>query len=304
MNPCKYVVVTPAYNECRFIGKTIEGVLAQTRRPVRWVIVDDGSTDDTWQIVSRYAGQAGFIEACQRRREANETYYGNNVYAILQGYARVKDLDFDFLGILDADMILGPRYYEEIFHRFEANRELGIAAGTYVEEIGGRPVEALIDRRSTPKALQVFRRVCYEQIGGYVPCPNGGEDTYTEIMARMQGWQTWSFPEIRAVHQKPVGTGDGKSLLRAKFRQGVTDYCLGTHPLFMMAKCLRRCLKERPYGGAGLARLAGFAYGYLARVPRQILAEARRYVRREQMTRLRANVGLGPRLWQPRPSSR
>jgi biofilm PGA synthesis N-glycosyltransferase PgaC len=296
-----YVLITPAYNEGRFIGKTIEGVLAQTLPPLRWVIVDDGSTDDTGEIIRRYAQQAPFIDACQRRRDANETYYGNNVYAILQGYARVKDLDFDYLSILDADMILKPRYYEEVFQRFEVNRELGIAAGTYIEEIGGRRVEAFIDRRSTPKALQVFRRACYEQIGGYVPCPHGGEDTYTEIMARMHGWQTWSFPEIQAVHQKPVGTGDGRSVLRAKFRQGVTDYCLGTHPAFMMAKCLRRCLRERPRGGAGLARLAGFAYGYLVREQRQILDEPRRYVRREQMARLRASVGIGPRLWQPVP---
>ena len=98
MSSCRYVLVTPAYNEGRFIGKTIEGVLAQTQRPVRWVIVDDGSTDDTWEVVRRYAEQAGFIEACQRRRDANETYYGNNVYAILQGYARVKDLDFRLPG--------------------------------------------------------------------------------------------------------------------------------------------------------------------------------------------------------------
>jgi glycosyltransferase involved in cell wall biosynthesis len=303
MRSCKYVLITPAYNEGRFIGKTIEGVLAQTRPPMRWIIVDDGSTDETGEIVRRYAEQAGFIESWRRRRDANETYYGSNVYAILQGYAKVKDLEFDYLGILDADMILCPRYYEEIFQRFEANRELGIAAGTYVEEIAGRWREAFIDRRSTPKALQVFRRACYEQIGGYVPCPNGGEDSYTEIMARRHGWQTWSFPEIQAVHQKPVGTGDGKSILRAKFRQGVTDYCLATHPVFMMAKCLRRCLRERPYGTAGLARLAGFAYGYLVRKPRQIFDEARRFVRKEQVTRLRASFGIGPRLWQPAQSS-
>lgn len=294
-----YVLITPAYNEGPFIGKTIEGVLAQTPAPLRWVIVDDGSTDDTWEVVARYAKEAPFLEACQRRRDPNETYYGNNVYAILQGYARVKELSFDYLGILDADMILPPGYYEGIFRRFAANRELGIAAGTYIEKIEGRWVGAFIDRRSTPKALQVFRRACYEQIGGYVPCPNGGEDSYTEIMARMQGWQTWSFPELQAIHQKPVGTAGGRSLLRAKFRQGVTDYCLATHPVFMLAKCLRRCLKEKPYGGAGLARLAGFAYGYLKREQRQIRADACRYVRKEQMTRLWASIGLGPRLWQP-----
>jgi len=299
-----YVLITPAYNEGRFIAKTIVSVLAQTRQPSRWVIVDDGSTDDTWEIVRQYAARCGFIEGCQRQRGAGDTYYGSNVHAILQGYARVKDLEFDYLGILDADMVLCPRYYEEIFRRFEANRELGIAAGTYVEERAGRWQEAFIDRRSTPKALQVFRRACYGQIGGYVPCPNGGEDTYTEILARMHGWQTWSFPDLQAVHQKPVGTGDGKSILRAKFRQGLTDYCLATHPIFMVAKCARRCLKERPYGGAGLARLAGFAYGYVVRERRQILAEARRYVRKEQMHRLWASVGLGPRLWQPVLSGR
>jgi glycosyltransferase involved in cell wall biosynthesis len=298
-----YVLITPAYNEGRFIAKTIEGVLAQTLRPSRWVIVDDGSTDNTWEIIRRYAEQAEFIEPCQRQRKAGETYYGSSVYAILQGVERVKDLPFDYLGILDADMIVGPQYYEEIFRRFEANRELGVAAGTYIEEIGGRWIEAFIDRRSTPKALQVFRRACYEQIGGYVPCPNGGEDTYTEIMARKHGWQTWSFPEIQAVHQKPVGMGDGKSLLRAKFRQGVTDYCLATHPAFMMAKCLRRCLRERPYVGAGLARLAGFAYGHIVREPRQVLDDVRRYVRKEQMTRLLASLGIGPRLWRPVQSS-
>ena len=299
-----YVLITPAYNEGRFLAKTIEGVLTQTRRPLRWVIVDDGSTDDTWDIMRRYAERCGFIERCQRQREPGETYYGSNVHALLQGYARVKDLAFDYLAILDADMILCPRYYEEIFRRFEANRELGIATGTYVEEVAGSWREALIDRRSTPKALQVFRRACYAQIGGYVPCPNGGEDSYTEILARMHGWQTWSFPDLQAIHQKPVGTGDGKSILRGKFRQGLTDYCVATHPVFMIAKCLRRCFKERPYGGAGLARLAGFAYGYLARERRQIVDEARRYVRKEQVRRLWASVGLGPRLWQPVLSGR
>jgi biofilm PGA synthesis N-glycosyltransferase PgaC len=221
------------------------------------------------------------------------------VYAILQGYERLKDLDFDYLAILDADIVLCPDYYEQIIKRFDTNRDLGIAAGTYLEEIDGRMVEAMIDRRSTPKALQVFRRACYEQIGGYIPCQNGGEDTCTEIMARMNGWQTWSFPEIRVIHRRPVGTGDGGRVLRARFRQGLTDYCVATHPLFMLAKSLRRCVKEKPYLLAGLARLCGFVYGYLKREPRHIPRDAGRYVRKEQMKRLLASMGIGPRLWRP-----
>jgi len=294
-----YVLITPAYNESGYIGKTIESVLTQSVLPLKWVIVDDGSTDGTAAIVRSCAEEAAFIEYCKRERRAGETYYASNVYAILQGYERVRNLDFAYLAILDSDMVLCPDYYKEIFKRFNANSELGIAAGTYVERINGRWLEAFIDRRSTPKALQVFRRTCYEQIGGYIPCANGGEDTCTEIMARMHGWQTWSFPEIRVVHQRPVGTGDGRRFLRGRFRQGLADYCLATHPLFMTVKCLRRCVRERPYVTAGLARFFGFAYGYLARMPRSIPQDARRYVRKEQMRRLLASISMGRRLWQP-----
>ena len=294
-----YVLITPAYNEAAFIGQTIESVTVQTRLPLKWIIVDDGSTDQTADIVHHYAAHLHFMQYCHRVRQSCDTYYGSNVYAILQGYAQLKSLDFDYLAILDADVVLCPDYYEQIFRRFEANHDLGIATGTYLEEVDGRMMEAMIDRRSTPKALQVFRRACYEQIGGYIPCPNGGEDTCAEIMARMNGWQTWSFPEIRVIHRRPVGQGKGGTLLRSRFRQGLSDYCVATHPVFMVAKTLRRCIKEKPLMLSGLARLCGFTYGYLTRAPRQIPRDARRYVRKEQMRRLLARLGIGPRLWQP-----
>jgi hypothetical protein len=293
------VLITPAYNEAAFIAQTIESVLAQTSLPLKWVIVDDGSTDQTVDIVNRYAARCSFMECSRRVRQPGQTYYASNVYAILQGYEQLKGLSFDYVAILDADIVLCPDYYEQIFRRFDANHDLGIATGTYLEDVGGRMVERMIDRRSTPKALQVFRRACYERIGGYIPCRNGGEDTCTEILARMNGWRTWSFPEIQVVHRRPVGKGDGGAVLRARFRQGLSDYCVASHPVFMLAKVLRRCVKEKPYVLAGLARLCGFVYGYLVREPREIPKDVRRYVRREQIGRLLAQVGLGPRLWQP-----
>jgi biofilm PGA synthesis N-glycosyltransferase PgaC len=295
-----YVLITPAYNESGFIAPTIESVLAQTIKPLRWMIVDDGSTDDTAAVVQRYVGQGGFIEYCRRERRAGESYYGSNVYAILQGYERLRGLAFDYVAILDADITLCRDYYEEVFRRFDANPELGIATGTYLEKDGqGGMKEADIDRRHTPKALQVFRRSCYERIGGYLPCRYGGEDTCAEIMARMHGWQTWSFPEVRTIHQRPVGTGDGRSILRARFRLGLTDYTVATHPVFMLAKCLRRCVKEKPRVISGAVRWTGFLYGYTARVPRQLPVPAVRYVRREQMRRLLRCLGLGRALWRP-----
>jgi len=295
----KYVIITPAYNEEDAIEITIKSVIRQSILPCKWVIVDDGSTDSTAEIVKRYEAEYDFIEYHSRERIAGQSYYGSNVYAISQGVEQVKGMDYDFLAILDADIDLCGNYYEEIFRRFQCNLELGIATGTYVEEIGGQFLEAVIDRRSTPKAIQVFRKECFEKIGGFIPLKNGGEDSCAEIMARMYGWQTWSFPEIKVVHLKPVGTGDGRGVLQGRFRLGMTDYCLATHPVFMLAKCLRRTVKEKPYVSSGVCRFAGFLKGYIVREPRQIPTSVRVHVRREQLNRLMAVVGAGERLWTP-----
>lgn len=294
-----YVIITPAYNEAEYIERTIKGVLAQSVLPSKWIIVDDGSTDNTADIIKHYTKSCDFLEYCLRTREEGQSYYGSNVYAIHKGYQIVKDFNYTFLAILDADMELCDNYYEEIFSRFIMNPEMGIATGTYVEEVNGFLTEAIIDRRSTPKALQVFRRECYEKIGGYIPFKFGGEDSCAEIMARMYGWQTWSYPEIKAYHQKTVGTGDGRSILCGRFRQGMTDYSLGTHPLFMLLKCFRRSIIEKPYICSALARLCGYILGYIKREPRQIPEQAKRYVRKEQLKRLRVSLGFGKKLWSP-----
>ena len=295
-----YVIVTPAYNEEEFIGSTIESVARQTILPVRWIIVDDGSGDKTAEIVSDYAKRYDFIELHRRERKPEHTYYGSNVYAILEGYEKIRHLDHDFIAVLDADIELSCNYYEQIFKRFDMHPELGIATGTYLEKIDGNFREAQIDRRSTPKALQVFRKSCYEQIGGYIPCSNGGEDSCAEIMARMHGWQTWSFPEIKTIHKKPVGTGDGSSLLGARFRLGLTDYTLSTHPLFMLAKCFRRCVIEKPYIASGVCRFAGFVNGYLKGEARHINGDVKKFVRQEQLSRLMKLPGMASKSWKPR----
>jgi poly-beta-1,6-N-acetyl-D-glucosamine synthase len=295
----KYVIVTPAFNEAQYIGKTIESVIRQTILPQRWVIVDDGSTDQTAQIIKQYAERYSWISYLRRSKDPSHTYYASNVYALHLGYEHVRDLSFDFVATLDADIVLGDHYYERIFERFEANQGIGIATGTLFEPINGCLKELAFDRYSTPKALQVFRRACYEKVGGYIPCRNGGEDTCTEILARMYGWRTWSFRDVHVVHQRPVGTGAGKKVLHARFRQGLADYCLATQPVFMLAKCMRRCLRERPYFLSGLARLMGFLYGYCVREERQLPKDARRYVRKEQLRRLLAYVHVGPPLWKP-----
>lgn len=294
----KYVIITPAFNEEKYIEDTIKSVLSQTFKPARWIIVDDSSSDDTACIIKEYSHKYDWIKYVFRSKISGESYYASNVYAIQEGLKHISDINYDFIAILDADITLVPEYYEIILGKFKKYAALGIATGTYLEKEGTNWIEARIDRRSTPKAIQVFRRVCYEDSGGYIPFKNGGEDSGMEIMARMNGWQTWSFPEIKVFHNRPVGTGDGRSLLKARLRLGLTDYCLGTHPLFMLVKACKRCIWEKPYIISGLMRLSGYLYGFLKQEDRQLPAKAQQYLRKEQLSRLFAFC-MKKTFWKP-----
>lgn len=282
----KYVVILAAYNEAECIHHAIDSLLAQTVRPVGGIVVDDGSTDATCSVVDRYSKTAPWIHSYRRGRVSGQAYFASNVAAIMEGVRLAQDLEFEFLAILDADISLPPDYYESIIARFQDDSKLGIASGIYQNLIDGRLHDVLHDRRSSPKAIMVFRRPCFEEIGGFVPLPWGGEDTLACAMARMKGWKTWSFPDIKVVHHRPTGLGNAGSLLKARFRQGLADYGVGSHPLFVLAKALRRCVREKPYLAGGVLRLAGFIYGYVAENGRETPGDAVRFLRQEQLGRL------------------
>lgn len=281
-----YVIITPAFNEEAYIAKTIEGVLAQTIQPQLWVIVDDGSTDGTANIIKNYASRHSFIQYHRRIRQTHQSYYASNVYAIEEGYKIINDIDYEFLAILDADISLPPDYYAIILTRMQKDKKLGIASGIYVVQNENRLEKVLNDRRSCPKNIMVFRRACFDEIGGFVPMKFCGEDTCACYMARMKDWKTWSFPDLKVIHNKPVGTGHTKNILKIRFKQGIGEYFLATHPLFMLIKSFRRCIKEPPYLIGGLARMAGFFYASFMGQKRQISDELVRFIRKEQLRRV------------------
>lgn len=282
-----YAIITPAYNESRYIALTLESVLRQTILPKVWVIVDDGSTDNTAKIIAQYTKQYPWIKYLYRSKIPGHTYFGSNVHAIQEGYKSIEGIDCDYLAILDADIMLCPDYYEKIFLQFSKMPQLGIASGTYYDNYNDHHVLALIDENSTPKAIQVFKKECFIQIGGYIPFKYGGEDSGAEIMARMKGWITKSFHDIRVIHNRPLGLGAARSLYRARFRRGLAEYTLGTHPLFLLCKYLRRAFLERPYILGGLSSLSGYGYAAIKAIPRQLPEEAICFVRKEQLGRLK-----------------
>jgi glycosyltransferase involved in cell wall biosynthesis len=265
---------------------TIDSVLAQAVQPLLWVIVDDGSTDGMADIIKRYASEHLWIQYVYRAKEDSQSYYASNVYAIQEGIKHAGRVDYDFIAILDADISLPGNYYQKIQESFSCDSRLGIASGNCVDKVGDKLKKHLYDRRSCAKATMVFRRECFEQIGGFVPLKYGGEDTCVCFMARKQGWKAWAFHELLVIHNKPLGTGLSKNILKIRFRQGVGEFFLASHPLFMLAKSLRRCIRERPVIIGGLARMAGFLYGYCLREKRQIPDDMVRFIRREQMRRM------------------
>ncbi len=223
-----YVLVTPARNEGRYLTETIESVLAQTVLPRRWVIVSDGSTDDTESIASRYSLQHSIITLIRRSGDATRNY-GSKVRAIWAGSEELCNTEYDFIGILDADVSFERNYYENVLKEFDRNPRLGIAGGITRERDGhGFSLQFGTTERCVPGPIQLFRRQCYEEIGGLRALRYGGEDTAAIEMARMQGWEVLAFRDLVVWHHRRVGTEgmgilrDGKCLHSGTWSFGIT----------------------------------------------------------------------------------
>ena len=281
-----YCVITPAFNEEKSLGQVIETLVTQSVLPKKWLIVDDGSTDQTASIIKKYAEQYPFIQYIFREKPKGQDYFASNVFAIMEGYRQIRDESFDFLGVLDADILLPKDYYHAIIRKFGKDKQLGVASGIYENLINGKLHKVLNDRRSTPKAIQVFRKEVFDELNGYLPMKYGGEDTVSCFMARMNGWKVWSFPDIKVVHLRPTGTGAANSIFQARFKQGVAEYHMATQPLFFALKCLRRMVLERPYFLGGLLRGAGYCWTALRREPRQLPKDVITFLRKEQLRRV------------------
>lgn len=281
--PPVYVLQTAAYNEEENVAKTIESVLSQTLRPKMWVIVSDGSTDGTDEIVKEYAEKNECIRFLRRPRTPGHNF-GAKVRALGTGMALLADVEYDYIGNVDADLTIEPSYFESLLARLGDNPSLGIAGGFVFEEYGGTFRSRRSNRTySVAHAGQLVRRECYEAIGGYTVLEYGGEDWHAQTSARMKGWDARAFPELPIYHHRHTGEGD--VLIRHRFRQGRMDHSFGSDPLFEVLKCLER-LPERPFVMGGLARLLGFAWSYLQQESRPVSPEFVAYLRKEQREKL------------------
>jgi glycosyltransferase involved in cell wall biosynthesis len=278
---CKYAIVTPVRDEEKFVEQTIRAVVNQTVKPVEWVIVDDGSTDATGQILDRYASQVPWIRVVHRNNRGFRKSGAGVVEAFYEGYKAVQSRDWDFIVKLDGDLTFTSDYFQKMFEQFEKAPRLGIGGGTIYNASNGTQTLEEGPRFHVRGATKIYRRECWEAIQGLHVAP--GWDTIDEVKANMLGWQTETFRQLQILQHRPTGKAEG--WWRDRVKNGKAYYTAGYHPLFFAAKFLYR-LASRPYVIGSVAMCYGFLSGYVGGAVRINDPALVRYLRREQMKRL------------------
>ena len=277
-----YVLITPAKNEEKLIGETITSVVNQTILPAQWVIVSDGSTDRTDEIVRTAAAANPWISLLQLPPRADRNFAAV-VHATEAGVRSLTVSDYSFVGLLDSDVRFQTDYFERVIEAFEQSPRLGLAGGVAID-VGLSKDRLPRNRQDVPGALQFFRRECFEGLGRLVAIPEGGWDALTCARARMLGYDTKLLTSLIVDHLKPRNIAHG-GIFRRKWQMGIRDYALGYHPLFEFVKCVGRW-HERPLFLGAICWWLGFCAAEMQRRPRLIPDDLLAFVRAEQKQRL------------------
>ncbi|MDA8174671.1 MAG: glycosyltransferase family A protein [Nitrospiraceae bacterium] len=283
MENSSYVLITPARNERENIERTIRSVAAQSLLPRKWIIVSDGSTDGTDEIVKTYVPRYPFIELV-RAGNGDKYNFGSKVHAFNAGYASLGGTEYDYIGNLDADITFQNDYFERLLVKMNGNGKLGLAGGMVSEFLENGLIHADYNINSVAGAVQMFRRRCFDEIGGYLPLRFGGIDAVAEVMARMHGWQVRSFQDLIVHHHGRIGISE-KGVLSARWRFGKRDYSMGMHPLFMLLKSISR-FREKPYVIGSMFMMGGYMWSLMRNARVSIPRDVLEYTRREQIGRI------------------
>ncbi len=281
----RYILITPARNEEQHIERTIQSVVSQTLLPLKWIIVNDGSTDRTAEIVDQYTRAHAWIERHDMPVHRDRSFAAK-AYCFNAAFERVKGLDYNVIGNLDADLSFDDDYLKFLMSKFAEDPELGVAGTPFIEGDGYDSAQDSFEGAvHVAGGCQLFRRECFEQIGGFVPNKAGGVDWIAVTTARMKGWKTRSFDQKRFVHHRSLGTAE-RGELASLFSYGEKDYYLGNHPVWELFRFSYRTLK-RPYliGSAALA--SGYLWAFLRRIDRPVSPELMNFHRREELQKLK-----------------
>lgn len=275
-----YVVVSPCRNEAEYMRQTLDTMVAQTQRPDLWVIVDDGSTDETPAILEDYATRFDWIRIVKKPNRGHRAVGPGVIEAFNVGYDTVDKANFPYLCKLDLDLALPPKYFEILIDRMEADPRIGTCSGKpYIRRDGDLVSERRGDEMSVGMT-KLFRRTCFEDIGGFVH-----EVMWDAIdchSARQRGWiaVSWDEPELRFEHLRPMGSSQ-TSIWEGRKRHGFGQYFMGSDPFFYVATCIFR-MAEPPFFLGGLAMFQGYAAAWWRKDRQLDDAELRAFIRQYQ----------------------
>ena len=276
----RYVLISPGRNEAQYMERTLDSVIAQSVRPACWVIVDDGSTDKTPEILADYASRHDWIRIVTRGDRGRRAVGPGVIEAFYAGYQTINPDDYDYLCKLDLDLILPPTYFEELMRRMEDDPRIATCSGkSYVYQAGAFISERHGDETSIG-ATKFYRRDRFQELGGFVrEVMWDGIDVHR---CRMMGWQacSWDVPELRFTHLRPQGTSQDGAMT-GRMRHGYGQYFMGTSPIYMLANAVNR-FTEKPYVIAGAAMWWGYVWSWLQRKPRYENPEFRSFLRHWQ----------------------
>lgn len=279
----RMVIVSPCRDEAKFMRRTLDTVTGQTVTPSLWIIIDDGSTDDTPKILSEYAAKFPYIKIVTRKDRGKRAVGPGVIEAFYAGLEGVNLNDYDYVCKLDLDLDLPPKYFEILMQRAEADPRIGTCSGKpyYPHPESGQLISEGCGDETSVGMTKFYRTDCFQQIGGFVrQVMWDGIDNHR---CRMLGWRavSWDEPEIRFTHLRPMGSSQ-VSLWTGRKRHGFGQYFMGTGPLYMFASAVFRAARRPLFvGGAGM--MMGYLQAAWKRVPRYDDLEFRRFLRKYQM---------------------
>ena len=262
----RIVIVAPVRDESQYLQGTIDSIVSQKLKPVEWILVDDGSTDNTFAIARKASEEYPWIRVVQRKDRGVRAVGPGVVNAFYFGYDQVQTIDYDYICKMDGDIEIGPDYFSTLVAYFEKDPYLGSASGKhFIEETDG-----LVEERTSDEMVagmvNFYRRDCFEAIGGFVRQVHWDGIAYHQ--ARIAGYRTRSIrnPKLNIIHKRQMGSSH-KGIWHGRMRWGRGQYFMGTHPFYILPMGFYRML-EKPYIIGGLGIIAGYFKAMKENMPR------------------------------------
>lgn len=277
----KYTIITPVRDEEQYIEQTLKSVIAQTITPIEWIIVDDGSMDNTGKIIDEYEKKYPWIHVIHRGNRGYRKAGGGVVDAFYDGYNARKSDMLDFIVKLDGDLSFDQNYFERCFEYFTTSPDIGIGGGLIHNAVKGALIVEQHPLFHVRGATKIYKKECWDAIDGLLRAP--GWDTLDEVKANMLGWKSQTFSGLKVVHYRYTGAADGQWKTNVKY--GRANYISGYHPLFMALKCLKRIFNKPVLLGA-VGLFYGYVSGYLKKIPQVNDRVLIAYIRKQQLNRI------------------